>query len=103
MRHRVLRDGKVAGRLRSGFDIWEVQGENGAVRSVDVLHNEVRVVGQGFAARIEYVMRVQKLVTEWGKVSSLTLNQVFGMQRRNRNCYRFRDQLPRHPIKDAES
>lgn len=39
MRHRVLRNGKVAGRRRSGIDVWEVQGKDGAARSVDVLYD----------------------------------------------------------------
>ena len=39
MRHRVLRNGKIAGCRRSGYDVWEAQSENGAARSVDVLHD----------------------------------------------------------------
>ena len=51
-------------------------------------------------------MRVQKLVTEWRKVSSLKVGNPQSSLRRAKkepDSYRFRDQLPRHPIKNAES
>ena len=65
VRHRVLRNGEIAGRIRSGRDVWEVQPEDGAARRADILHDKVRIAAQSLAARVEYVVGVQKFVTEW--------------------------------------
>ena len=71
VRHRVLRNGEVAGR-RAGCEFWEVQREDGAVRGVDVLNDQVGVAGQRFAARVEYVLGVQKFVADGREVAFLS-------------------------------
>lgn len=64
VRHRVLRDGEVAGRRRSGHDFREVQAQDGSAGRMDVFDYQIRVVCQGFTARIEYVIGIQEFVTE---------------------------------------
>jgi len=74
---------------------------------VDVLHYQIRIVRQGFAAGIEYVIGVQEFVTERRKVASLEGNYVsdkkVSARGKRLNPYRFRDQRSSHPIEYAES
>ena len=86
MWHRVRRDGKVAGWLGSWCDVWEVQAQDGTARGADVLYYQIRIVRQGFATRIEYVIGVQEFVTERRKVASLegNISQTKGLNTRKR-------------------
>ena len=72
---------------------------------MDVLHHQIRIVGQGLAAGIEYVIGVQEFVTERREIASLEggVSQTERLSVRKRlNPYRFRDQRSSHPIEYAE-